>query len=81
MEKPKFKQFELPENILRQLYELTGAAECYKGFIIAYCDENGTPVIYTSCESQITESGLIKSIETYLEEYTQNNLEPEEELD
>mgnify|MGYP006969561452 CR=1 FL=1 len=66
MQKPKFKQFELPEKILSQLYELTGGAESYKGFIIAYCDEEGTPIVYTSCDSQITESGLIKSIEDCL---------------
>ena len=79
MDKPKFKQFELPEKILRQLYELTGSAECYKGFIIAYCSEDGVPIVYTNCESQITESGLIKSIENYLQEYEQHDLE--EELD
>lgn len=79
MEKPKFKQFELPKEILEKLYELTGGAECYKGFIMAYCNEQGVPIVYTNCESQITESGLIKSIENYLEEYSQNILE--EELD
>jgi hypothetical protein len=75
MEKPKFKQFELPEKILSQLYELTGGAESYKGFILAYCNEDGVPIVYTNCESQITESGLIKSIEEYLEEYSQNGYE------
>ena len=73
--KSKFKKFELPSKILTQLYELTGNAESYKGFIIAYCNEEGTPIVYTSCESQITESGLIKSIENYIAEYTQNNYE------
>ena len=63
MDKLKFKEFTLPEKILNQLYELTGGPEAYKGFIIAYSDENGTPIIYTNCDSQITESGLIRSIE------------------
>jgi len=75
MEKPKFKQFQLPEAILNQLYELTGGADCYKGFFIAYCDEEGSPIIYTSCDSQITESGLLKSMENFLKNYSQNNLE------
>ena len=70
METPKFNEFKLPQKILSQLYELTGGAEAYKGFIIAYCDENGTPIIYTSCDSQITESGLIKSIEDYINYYS-----------
>lgn len=71
----KFREFELPKKILTQLYELSGGAESYKGFIIAYCDEKGTPVVYTNCDSQITESGLIKSLENYLEEYEQNGYE------
>jgi hypothetical protein len=75
MENPKFKEFILPEKLLNQLYELTGGPEAYKGFIIVYCDENGTPIVYTSCDSQITESGLIKSIENYLNEYSENNFE------
>lgn len=79
MDKPKFKEFELPTKILQQLYELTGGPKCYKGFIIAYCTEEGTPIIHTNCESQITESGLIKSIENYINEYSQNIFE--EELD
>ncbi len=66
-------------SILQQLYELTGGPKCYKGFIIAYCTEEGTPIIHTNCESQITESGLIKSMENYINEYSQNIFE--EELD
>jgi len=75
MDKPKFKEFKLPEKLMAQLYELSGGAQCYKGFIIAYCDENGTPIIYTNCDSQITESGLIKSIQDYLNEYHEENYE------
>lgn len=75
MDKPKFKEFQLPEKLMTQLYELSGGAQCYKGFIIAYCDENGTPIIYTNCDSQITESGLIKSIEDYLNEYSEDDQE------
>ena len=75
MDKLKFKEFTLPEKILNQLYELTGGPEAYKGFIIAYSDENGTPIIYTNCDSQITESGLIKCIESYISEHSNNNFE------
>ena len=81
MDKPKFKEFKLPKKILSQLYELTGGAEAYKGFIIAYCDEKGTPIIYTSCDSQITESGLVKSIENYLCDYSENQMEVDEEVE
>lgn len=81
MDKPKFKEFQLPEKILSQLYELTGGPESYKGFIIAYSDENGTPIIYTNCDSQITECGLIKSIESYLEEFSENTFESDPNLE
>jgi len=75
MEKPKFKEFQLPQKILNQLYELTGGKDCYKGFIIVYSDENGTPIVYTNCESQILESGLIKSLEDYIQENWEENSE------
>jgi hypothetical protein len=75
MEKPKFKEFKVPQKLLTQLYELTGGKDCYKGFIIAYSDENGTPIVYTSCESQILENGLIKSLEDYLAYASENGIE------
>ena len=77
MDQNKFKKFKLPEKMLQDLYALPGGPTCYKGFVIAYCDENGTPIIYTNCESQITESGLLKSIEDYLQSApaTQEELE------
>ena len=77
MTEPKFRQFKLPEKILNELFELTVSKDAYKGFIIAYCDEKGTPIVYTSCESQITESGLIKSIESYISENTDVDFEVE----
>jgi hypothetical protein len=73
MKSPKFKQFDLPQKILNELYELTGGKDCYKGFIFAYSDENGTPIVYTSCESQILENGLIKSLEDYLSHIAETN--------
>ena len=79
MDNNKFKKFKLPEKMLQDLYELTGGPNCYKGFVIAYCDENGTPVIYTNCESQITESGLLKSIEDYLQSTPQSQEDLEED--
>ena len=78
MDDNKFKKFKLPEKMLQDLYELTGGPNCYKGFVIAYCDENGTQVIYTNCESQITESGLLKSIEDYLQSAPQSQEDLEE---
>lgn len=78
MKTPKFKEFQLPEKIFNELYELTGGKQCYKGFIIAFADENGTPIVYTSCESQILENGLIKSIEDYIQQNYQESFEETE---
>jgi hypothetical protein len=78
METPQFKEFKLPQKILSQLYELTGGKECYKGFIIVYSDENGIPIVYTSCESQILENGLIKSLEDYIQQSSEDNFEEAE---
>jgi hypothetical protein len=78
MEKPKFKEFKLPNKLLTQLYELTGGKQSYKGFIMAYSDENGTPIVYTNCESQVLENGLIKSLEDYLSQMSELDLEGQE---
>lgn len=78
METPKFKEFKLPSKILNQIYEVTGGKGHYKGFIIAYADENGNPIIYTSCESQILENGLVKSLEDYLSTHSMEQVEGQE---
>jgi hypothetical protein len=59
--------FVIPENLLDKLYELTGAADKYKGILLIHCDEEGRPIIFNSCESQIIEAGLMKSMRSYLE--------------
>jgi len=79
MAEPKFKQFMLPEKILNELYELTGSKNSYKGYIIAYCDGKGTPVVYSTCDTPITEAGLIRSIENYISDHTENGFEVEPE--
>lgn len=68
MSDTQFKKFEIPQKLLDQLYELTGGSDSYKGFIIAYSTENGEPIIYNRCDTQVTEYGLHKALETYLQE-------------
>ena len=79
MAETKFKRFMLPEKLINELYELTGSKNAYKGYIIAYCGEDGTPVVFSSCDTQITESGLIRSIENYIAEHAANGFEVEPE--
>ena len=38
--------FTLPESTLLQLFELTGGVDSHKGFILAYVNEDGAPVIF-----------------------------------
>jgi hypothetical protein len=68
----KFKKFDLPEKVLNQLYELTGKNGSYKGLILAYSSEDGQPVVFTKCDSQITEFALQKALENYLAESSED---------
>jgi len=79
MSKPKFKRFDVPQKVLDQLYELTGGSGAYKGFIIAYSSEKGEPIVHTKCDSQVTEYGLHKALESYISDYDQSTFPLEEE--
>lgn len=63
-----FKNFKIPENFFNKLFEFTGSDESSKGFIVAYVDQDGCPMIYSKIASPIVEMGLIKSLENYLTE-------------
>lgn len=83
-----FESFQLPDSILERLFDLTGETDHNKGFILAYVDQAGNPMVYTRCQNQIIEMGLRKSIEKYLislEEadsiYGANRDDPENGLD
>jgi hypothetical protein len=74
--------FSMPENLLEQVFEFTGGADHSKGFILAYADQNGKPLIYINTQNQIVEMGLRKSLEKYLigveEAEAMSNLENED---
>jgi len=62
-----FNSFQIPNEILNQLYEFTGGSnEGSKGFMIAYTDQNGSPMIFCRAGSQIVEMGIRKALEKYL---------------
>ena len=56
-------EFQMPRNLLNQLYEFTGSSEENKGFMLVFVDQNGGP--------QIIEMGLRKATEEYLVEYSE----------
>jgi hypothetical protein len=64
----KFKNFNLPEKVLNELYELTGKEGAYKGLVLAYASENGEPVIFSKFDSTVVEYALQKALEQYLQE-------------
>lgn len=63
-----FKNFKIPENFFNKLFEFTGSDDSSRGFIVAYVDQDGCPMIYSKVCSPIVEMGLIKAIEKYLDE-------------
>lgn len=58
--------FSIPESMLEKLFEFTGDADHSKGFILAYVDQDGRPMVYTRSQNQIIEMGLRKALEKYL---------------
>lgn len=64
-------EFQMPRNLLTQIYEFTGSTEENKGFMLIFVDQNGSPQIMTQASSQILEMGLRKATEEYLVEYAE----------
>ena len=61
--------FQMPEDLIEKLYEFTGGSHDHsKGFLLAYTDQSGAPMILCKAGSQIVEMGIRKSLEKYLEE-------------
>lgn len=59
--------FQIPQDLLEKLYEFSGnSSECSKGFLMAYTDQNGAPMIFCRAGSQIVEMGIRKALEKYL---------------
>lgn len=59
--------FQIPQSLLDKLYEFTGdTSDASKGFLMAYTDQNGAPMIFCRAGSQIVEMGIRKALEKYL---------------
>ena len=59
--------FQMPSSIIQKLYEFTGSSqEASKGFVLAYADQDGSPMILSKAGSQIVEMGIRKALEKYL---------------
>jgi len=59
--------FQIPDSLLDKLYEFTGGnSESSKGFLMAYVDQEGSPMIFCKAGSQIVDMGIRKALENYL---------------
>jgi len=61
-------QFTIPESYLDKMYEFTGNGDDGGGFILAYVNTEGKPMINCKIGSQIIEMGLRKALERFLED-------------
>ena len=60
--------FVFPNNLLEQLYELSGGSDKYKGFILTVCNPDGSPQIFARFDSMVTSLGMKSALEQYLVE-------------
>tara|TARA_A200000159_G_C7300873_1_gene330100 strand:- start:854 stop:1117 length:264 start_codon:yes stop_codon:yes gene_type:complete len=61
------QSFQMPEDLLEKIFEFTGNGhDSSKGFLLAYSDQEGSPLILCRAGSQIIEMGIRKSLEQYL---------------
>ena len=64
-----FKNFKIPQNYFNKLFEFSGSSdESSKGFIVAYVNQEGCPLIYAKIASPIVQMGLRKALEDYLDD-------------
>ena len=59
--------FTVPDSFLDKMYEFTGNGE-EGGFILAYVNSEGRPMVNCKISSQIIEMGLRKALERFLED-------------
>ena len=58
--------FVLPETFLDQMFEFSGSTDGNRGFLLAFVNQDGSPLIYTRSDNQIIEMGLRKALEKFL---------------
>lgn len=69
-----FPSFILPESFLKQLFEFSGSTEGNRGFLLAFVNQEGSPMVYTKTDNQIIEMGLRKAIEKYIIESEESEM-------
>jgi len=63
----EFQSFSFPPSLIQKIYELSGGTDDHsKGFLMAYTDQNGNPMVICKAGSPIVEMGIRKALEKYL---------------
>jgi len=60
------ENFRLPESFLEQLFEFSGSTDGNRGILLAFVNQDGSPLIYSKSDNQIIEMGLRKAVEKFL---------------
>tara|TARA_R110002020_G_scaffold86144_3_gene212402 strand:- start:3936 stop:4196 length:261 start_codon:yes stop_codon:yes gene_type:complete len=60
------EKFQLPESFLEQLFEFSGSTDGNRGILLAFVNQEGSPMIFSKADNQIIEMGLRKAVEKYL---------------
>ena len=58
--------FVLPESFLKQLFDFSGSSDGNRGFILAFVNQDGSPMVYTKTDNEIIDMGLRKALEKYI---------------
>lgn len=67
-------RFNLPESFLEQLFDFSGSTDGNRGFMLAFVNQDGEPMIYSKTDNQIIDLGLRKAIEKYLIQLEESEL-------
>lgn len=68
-ETAEFNNFKIPKEFFEKFYEFTGSQdESSRGFIVAYVNQDGCPIVYTRAANPVVELGLEKALEDYFED-------------
>lgn len=66
--------FVLPESFLKQLFDFSGSTDGNRGFILAFVNQDGSPMVYTKTDNEIIDMGLRKALEKYIIQVEESEL-------
>ena len=66
--------FVLPESYLKQLFDFSGSTDGNRGFILAFVNQDGSPMVYTKTDNEIIDMGLRKALEKYIIQVEESEL-------